>query len=490
MAFNRREFLQASAGVAASSLIAARAIGAATRTSAIVAGPYGRLAPVADLETGLKLLMLPEGFTYRSFAWAGDAMGDGMRVPAFHDGMGVVHAEKRGAETVVTLIRNHECAFSEPILAPARYDTAIPPGQRFPLGGGTTTLQFSGRRWLNVEPSLGGTFYNCAGGAAPWGSWFTCEETFTDLTEIGGRRHGYVFEVRRDTPATTAKPIVEMGRMMHEAVAIDPATKYAYLTEDNPRCSCLYRFVPNDRSGTPGSYEKGGKLQAARVIGRPNTDLMTPAVGDVHRIEWVDIDNPDAMPGQTPVPFPGRPGLAGGPFLNAWSKGALLLSRLEGICHHQGKFFVVDTAAGFGRDSVRGAGEGAVWEFDPREQTLRAIFVAGTDLVGDNIDNVTVSPRGGILLCEDGDVLVDQYGPGIRLLGLTKEGNSFAFAKNNALLTEDMIKSSGKQVPPRDYRPEEFCGACFDPAGTTLFFNLQVPGITFAVQGPWDRGTF
>src|SRR5215207_6381230 len=114
MRFNRREFLQASAGVAASSLIAARAMGAAARSSAIVTGPYGLLAPVADLETGLPLLMLPEGFAYRTYSWAGDAMGS-MRVPALHDGMGVVHAEHRGAETVVMLIRNHECALSEPI---------------------------------------------------------------------------------------------------------------------------------------------------------------------------------------------------------------------------------------------------------------------------------------------------------------------------------------------------------------------------------------
>ena len=113
---------------------------------------------------------------------------------------------------------------------------------------------------------------------------------------------------------------------------------------------------------------------------------------------------------------------------------------------------------------MRGEGEGAVWEYDPRAETLRSLFVAGTAQVADNIDNITVSARGGILLCEDGDVLVDQYGPGTRLLGLTRDGDSFAFAKNNALLTEAMIGSAGKQVLPKDYRTEEFCGACFDPA--------------------------
>lgn len=489
MGFNRREFLRASAGLAASSLISARAIGAVERTSKLIPGPYGRLSPVADLETGLQLLQLPEGFSYRTFSWTGDTMGD-RTVPALHDGMGCVHAETRDGETVVTLIRNHECALAEPIMAPARYDTAVPPGQRFPPGGGTTTLRFSRQRWLSAEPSLGGTFYNCAGGAAPWGSWFTCEETFTDFTLTGGRRHGYIFEVRRDAAATTAKPIVEMGRMMHEAVAIDPATNYAYLTEDNPRCSCLYRFVPNDASGTPGSYEKGGKMQAARVVGRRNRDLMAPALGDVHRVEWVDIDVPDSNPGQTPVAFPGRPGLASGPFLNGWSKGALLMSRLEGICHHQGKFFIVDTAAGKSTLGVPGEGEGAVWEYDPSEQTLRAIFVSDTALVANNIDNITVSPRGGIVLCEDGDMSMIVGGTSTRLLGLTESGDSFAFGQNNVHLTEEMVQRAGKKTRPRDYRSQEFAGACFDPAGTTLFVNLQHAGITFAIWGPFDRGTF
>ena len=57
-----------------------------------VASPYGALAPVADLSTGLELLQLPPGFSYRSFGWSGDLMDDGQRCPDRHDGMGLMRS--------------------------------------------------------------------------------------------------------------------------------------------------------------------------------------------------------------------------------------------------------------------------------------------------------------------------------------------------------------------------------------------------------------
>ena len=138
----------------------------------------------------------------------------------------------------------------------------------------------------------------------------------------GGRRHGYVFEVRAQAAETTAKPIIDMGRMKHEAATIDPATKIAYLTEDNPGNSCFYRFIPHDASGLPGSYEAGGRLQAPRVVGRANVDLRRPVLGEVHRIEWVDIELPDADPGSVPSEYGSRGGDTGsGPFLQATAAG-------------------------------------------------------------------------------------------------------------------------------------------------------------------------
>jgi secreted PhoX family phosphatase len=33
----------------------------------------------------------------------------------------------------------------------------------------------------------------------------------------------------------------------------------------------------------------------------------------------------------------------------------------------------------------------------------------------------------------------------------------------------------------------EFCGAVFSPDGRTLFVNIQNPGVTYAITGPWSR---
>jgi secreted PhoX family phosphatase len=34
----------------------------------------------------------------------------------------------------------------------------------------------------------------------------------------------------------------------------------------------------------------------------------------------------------------------------------------------------------------------------------------------------------------------------------------------------------------------ELAGATFSPDGETLFVNIQTPGITFAIWGPWRKG--
>jgi secreted PhoX family phosphatase len=486
---SRRSFLQSGA-IGATSFVGALQM---LHTRQAVGGEgrrpgkgYGAIAPTKDLTTGLPLLQLPAGFQYSTFSWTGDRMRNGQPTPGAHDGMAVVGWGGRGLQ----LIRNHELGQGPLIDAPGKYDTAIitDGGTTAPLAGGTTSLfvDWNGR-WKHCEPSLGGTIVNCAGGPTPWGSWLTCEETNLDLTPLGGLRHGYVFEVRREAGATTGVPLTDMGRFPHEAVAVDPRTHVVYLTEDSRNQSGFYRFIPNVRGKCrEGSLEDGGRLQMARARGIANADLLTAQVGDTYQIEWVGVPDPDADPGVFAAPHGG--GSASGPFLQGWAQGALRMSRGEGIWHHNGRFYIVDTSTGLDAQGRPGRGEGAVWEYDPKRQLLRAIFVSSNAVDANNPDNITVSPRGGILTCEDGGGVEDQYGFGDRLVGITRDGGSYIFAKNNIVLTAGEIAGAGKVVGEGDYRNNEFAGACFDPTGHILFVNIQTPGITFAIWGPWHKG--
>jgi uncharacterized protein len=104
----------------------------------------------------------------------------------------------------------------------------------------------------------------------------------------------------------------------------------------------------------------------------------------------------------------------------------------------------------------------------------------------DNPDNITVTPRGGLLLCED--AAGNHFLEGERLVGLTLDGKTFTFAMNNVNLTAEQIASAGKTVAPGNFTQTEWAGACYSPDGKWLFVNIQTPGITFAITGPWGKG--
>jgi secreted PhoX family phosphatase len=452
--------------------------------------PYGPVFPVADQTTGLPLLKLPTDFNYRTFSWTGDMMDDGQRVKGAHDGMGVVSVGGPGNRDVF-LIRNHELGASPSLLqAPAVYDPVTASGNR--PGGGCSVLRIRNGKLLDHRATIGGTIVNCAGGVTPWGTWLTCEETTQDLTSQGGKKHGYVFECSTNPAETSPEPIVGMGRFSHEAVAIDPATGYVYETEDLRNASGFYRYKPTDISGKYGSLAKGGTLQAAKILGVNAAKLLAlggtnavSMVGQSFPIEWVNIEEPDASPA----------GGKSGPYNEAFAKGALTMSRGEGIWYHKGEIAIVDTSFGKNSAGQDGRGLGAVWIYtpdtsNPERGTLKLLYAAAAAIAGNNPDNITYSPRGGLLTCDDGSAVDDGFGPGQRMMGYTEAGESYIFGKNNMTLSAADIAAMGRtgQFSADDYRDSEFAGATFDPTGHTLFVNAQSPGVTFAIWGPWRKG--
>lgn len=453
----------------------------------LVDSPYGTLAPVNDMTTGLPLLQLPPGFNYRSYGWRGDLMDNGMPCPGGHDGMGVIASSGPGKSVDVILVRNHEISFTAPanfINAPAVYDRGTNSATSVnTLGGGTTNLAFRNGKWASMTPSLGGTQTNCAGGVTPWGTWLTCEEVSSDAISTEGNKHGYVFEVTADPAKATGRPIVGMGRFGHEAAAVDPATGIVYMTEDSSGKSGFYRYIPHVTTGAPGSLAKGGVLQMAKVNDVDNVNLAAVSVDAVYPLEWVTIANPDQNRSNATGPSGLTITNASGPFVQGWTQGAARMNRGEGMWYFDSKIYVMDTSGG-------SVSRGTIWELDLVQQKLKCIYASPSNLVGNMGDNLTVSPKGGLLMCEDGSGITgDAYGIGNRLMGVTSDGDTYIFAKNNVNLTPDEVVGAGKIASAAgDYRTREFCGACFDPTGRFMFVNIQSPGITFAIFGPWSKG--
>ena len=434
------------------------------------------------------ILALPPGFNYRAISITGQPMSDGSLVPAGHDGM----AAFPGPDKTTILVRNHELSTA----LPSNYNYPVSGGQRYSNGalGGTTTLVIAPNRKVEKQfVSLAGTRTNCAGGSTPWGSWISCEETFSTTTSNGLTvRHGYTFEVVADAKSgvVTPLPIKAMGRFSHEAIAVDPKTGYFYETEDRGD-SCFYRFVPNSKIAAPGQLATvGGTLYALKIKGSTGSVNTTNnptqggtseliKVGQTLDVEWVKIDNVDPnSENNTGDVANGQVGVR----YQAQRKGAAIFFRGEGCWYGNSLVYFTATQAGtpapenLPSPPNSGRGNGQVWAYDPAKETLTLVVEASAsgELL-DEPDNVTVAPFGDLFLCEDSSDDF-QY-----IVGVNSKGELYQFAKN--VLFSQVANDPAKA----NFVGNEFAGACFSPDGKTFFVNIQTPGITFAIWGPWSR---
>ncbi|WP_100405834.1 alkaline phosphatase PhoX [Bacillus solitudinis] len=330
----------------------------------------------------------------------------------------------KGEKNTTILVRNHELSTN------ASYPVnGKNPWSKGAAGGTTTLIVGPDQKVIKEYVSNSGNIRNCAGGPSTWGTWLTCEET----RNLG---HGFVFEVDPLDPENemSKTPIRDMGYFSHEACAVDPATGVWYLTEDN-NPSYLYRFTPHNRSQKLGSLQEGGILEAASIDELPTSSASHFEHGQKFGIVWKQV-NPERAKE------------------DARDFNCIAFSRLEGAWFSAGAFWFDDTSAG-------GGNLGRIYRYFPATNTLE-LFYESTDANDLEMpDNITITPWGDLWIAEDG------HGND-RLIGLTPEGQVYTFAENQL-------------------NGSEFAGPVFSHDGNTLFVNMQSPGITFAIWGPFAR---
>jgi hypothetical protein len=241
-----------------------------------------------------------------------------------------------------------------------------------------------------------------------------------------------------------------MGRFEHEAAAVSGESGVVYMTEDRHE-SLFYRFLPR----SPGRLSEGGRLQALVIKGSPGHDTRNwsadgrVALRRAMPVSWVDLDNVDGD--SNDLRLRGR------------EKGAAIFARGEGLCG-VGRDFAFGCTIG-GPDRL-----GQVFVYSPsqfegkpeetdRPGQLQLLAEATPDSLLRNADNMVAAPWGDLLVCED---TADHCG----LVGIRANGDQYKVADNA-------------------YSNSELAGVCFSPDGSILFVNVQYPGQTLAITGPW-----
>lgn len=405
------------------------------------------------------IINLPKGFKYQIISRTGDRMSDGLLVPGMLDGMGTFS----GKEGKVIVVRNHELvpghmdigAFGKDLslLGKISSDQFYDFGRgKIPCLGGTTTFVYNPKT-MQVEHeflSLIGTVRNCAGGVTPWNTWLSCEEDVSTAGNQFNKNHGYNFEVpaNEDGGLIDPIPLKAMGRFYHEAAAIHPTTGIVYQTEDRDD-SLFYRFLPKQY----GDLKKGGRLQALCLTEIKHFDTRNwqdthMPLNTKYEVAWVDLEGVDSDIDDLRY--------------RGYSLGAARFARGEGNYFSEGEVYFTCTSGGKKKLGQVFRYIPSPYEGQPREKdqppTLELFVESNNERLLRNCDNLTATKLGDLIICED------RRDP--RLLGITPDGQIYHLAQNIGY-------------------PSEFTGVSFSPDGNTMFVNIQSPGLTLAITGPW-----
>ncbi|MCC5578239.1 DUF839 domain-containing protein [Microtetraspora sp. AC03309] len=239
-----------------------------------------------------------------------------------------------------------------------------------PLLGGVSALRFGPDGTVrNGYRILSGTEWNRAGGATPWDTWLSCEET--------GR--GRIFECD-PYGHRAAMPRLAMGLFRHEGAAFDPARAAVYLTEGEPD-GCFYRFRPEEWGDlTTGVLEV--------MVGGPGSGP----------VGWRRVPNPAALFEPTREQVEGAKRFDG-----------------SGGCHYSSGFCYFTTE-----------GDGRVWAYDAEKERITTL--RGGDAPPDEGDDAAPGLTGDLFVAECGGAMeitvITDAGMATPFLRVTGHGES------------------------------------------------------------------
>jgi hypothetical protein len=310
--------------------------------------------------------------------------------------------------------------------------------------GGVGALRFDASGVLvDYYRICNGTRNNCAGGKTPWETWITCEE-------VTG---GYAYECDPLGSPETQRRLDALGaRNSREAVAIDSIHNVCYQTLDSSSGKFV-RFVssPEDLEILPNGVTRMrmeiGESQRLRIppfidapgfdnVVVPNVATSSSQLRPARPIEWV------ADTGTNGTNFNGAEGL--------WYyeiPEPLRTIPTVGTVPTRGVIFFATK------------GDNRLWAIDIENELIELLYDVHNSQAFDNlrnmdgapsnfsqVDNVVVSPRGDVLVAEDGTAmrlaLMFNNLPAKLLMQITRGGS-------------------------------EICGPAFTPDGSRLYFASQ-----------------
>ena len=250
-----------------------------------------------------------------------------------------------------------------------------------------------------------------------------------------------------------------MGRFSHEAVMVDPRTGYVYQTEDSGRLRVLQvralsaRPLRRGREALHARGSEAAQSQSRRVSS--DRDALGRAVG-----------------AESTIPLRPRQRT----FAQGAAKGARGFSRLEGAWWGDKTGFFLSTNGG-------SVGRGTGLRVRPARGNAHSSSTMLRTRPTWTIPTTSPSRRAAACCCARTRPATIHRG---RAPGRPDARRQDVHVRHEQHRPDDCLQQP--EFRPATTRQNEWAGACYSPDGRWLFVNIQTPGVTFAITGPWGKG--